>query len=616
MNEKQIGRVYFVGAGAGDPGLLTLKGRDLIAAADVIVYAGSLVNPAILAHAKPDAEKRSSAGMKLDEQVAVMETAVSNQKTVVRLHTGDPSIYGAIFEQMRQLRAAGVPYEIVPGVSSGLAAAAALGIEYTLPGDTQTVIFTRQSGRTPVPDRENLRSLAAHRSSLVIFLSVGMVDTVVNELYAAGYTPETPVAVAFRVSWPDEHILRGTLGNIAQQVHDAEITHHALIVVSPALDMEKTAVAPDSHLYGTAFADAKRQSAIAVVTLTRNGTATGQRLLHQLPDTVLYAPERFVETAERVKPYRISVRQVLQSAFQQHHLLVCVMASGIVVREIAPLLRSKHQDPGVVVLDEAGRHAISLLSGHKGGANALAKQVASLLGGTAVLTTSSDVQGLPAVDLLGQEWGWQIERAGRLTAVSAALVNGQPIGVVQEAGDESWLPNPLPAHMTRYETVAAMQAAAPVAALVISPKQLPATLFAAVPNTVVYRPPCLTVGVGCNRGTDAAEIEAAIKETVANAGLVLDCVTAVATIEDKADEAGILQTVAKHDWPLTIYSRAEIGTVENLPNPSKWAQKALGVAGVAEPAAMLAANAPTLLVEKQKFANTTVAIALKQGNKA
>ena len=523
MNKAQSGKVYFVGAGAGDPGLLTLKGRDLIAAADVIIYAGSLVNPATLAHAKAEAQKLDSAGMKLEQQVQVMQTAVSTNKTVVRLHTGDPSIYGAIFEQMRCLHEAGVPYEIVPGVSSGLAAAAALGIEYTLPGDTQTVIFTRQSGRTPVPDRENLRSLAAHRASLVIFLSAGMVDTVVEELYAAGYAPETPVAVAFRVSWPDERILRGTLADIARQVQDAEITHHALIIVSPALDEAKTAVAPDSHLYGTAFDAVQRQSTIAIVTLTHHGTATGQRLLDLLPDAVMYAPERFVEAAERVRPYSISIRQVLQSLFQQHHLLVCVMASGIVVREIAPLLRSKHQDPGVVVLDELGQHAISLLSGHKGGANALAQQVADLLGGTAVLTTASDVQGLPAVDLLGKEWGWQIERAERLTAVSAALVNGKPIGVVQEAGDESWWPDPLPANMTRYDSIGALQLAQPAAALVITHKQIPANLFNAVPQTIVYRPPCLVVGVGCNRGTVAAEIEAAIKETVEKAGLSLAC---------------------------------------------------------------------------------------------
>jgi len=611
LNNNQNGRVYFVGAGAGDPGLLTLKGRDLIAAADVIVYAGSLVNPATLAHAKPEAERLSSAGMKLDEQVAVMQTAVSQQKTVVRLHTGDPSIYGAIFEQMRRLREANVPYEIVPGVSSGLAAAAALGIEYTLPGDTQTVIFTRQSGRTPVPDRENLRSLAAHRSSLVIFLSAGMVDTVVDELYAAGYTPETPVAVAFRVSWPDERILRGTLGDIGQQVHDAEITHHALIVVSPALDERKTAVAPDSHLYGTAFDDAQRASSVAIVTLTKNGTATGKRLLAQLPDAILYAPERFVEVGERVEPYSISLRQVLQSAFQKHQLLVCIMASGIVVREIAPLLRSKHEDPGVVVVDEAGQHAISLLSGHKGGANGLAKQVADLLGGTAVLTTASDVQGLPAIDLLGKEWDWQIEQPEQITAVSAALVNGQSIGVVQDTGNNSWLPDPTPPNMTQFDTIAALQEANLDGALIITHKQLSSDLLATLPPTVVYRPPCLTVGVGCNRGTPAAEIENAIVETVENAGLVLGCITAVATIEDKAGELGIQQTAEKYTWPLEIFTRDQIRTVENLPTPSAWAQKALGVFGVAEPAAMLAANTESLLVNKQKFANVTVAVAKK-----
>jgi len=439
-----------------------------------------------------------------------------------------------------------------------------------------------------------------------------MVDKVVEELYAAGYEPDTPVAIAFRVSWPDERILRGTLGDIAQQVHDAEITHHALIVVSPALDERKTAVAPDSHLYGTAFDDAKRASSVAIVTLTKNGTATGERLLAQLPDAILYAPERFVEAGERIDPYSISVRQVLQSAFQQHQLLVCIMASGIVVRDIAPLLRSKHEDPGVVVLDGAGKHAISLLSGHKGGANALAQQVADLLGGTAVLTTASDVQGLPAVDLLGQEWGWQIERTEVITAVSAALVNGQSVGVVQETGDESWWPNPLPPNLIRYDGFEALQAAAPEAALVISHRQLPADLLEAIPQTVVYRPPCLMVGVGCNRGTVAAEIESAIVETVEKAGLVLGCITTVATIEDKADELGIQQTAEKYTWPLEIFTRDQIRTVENLPTPSEWAQKALGVSGVAEPAAMLAANTESLLVNKQKFANVTVAVAKRE----
>ena len=441
------GTVCFVGAGPGDPELITLKGQRLIAEADVILYAGSLVSEAMLEHARPEAKRFNSAGMPLDQQIAAMREAAGRGERVVRLHTGDPSIYGAIFEQMRQLEALDIPYRIVPGVSSALAAAAALGIEYTVPGDTQTVIFTRLAGRTPVPDREALYRLAAHRSSLVIFLSTGMIARVVDELRTAGYSDGTPVAMVYRASWPDELVLRGTLADIAQQAEANELDHHALIVVSPALDPKIREQAPDSHLYGTAMAAKSREATRAIVTLTRGGTETGHKLLARLPQSILYAPARFVQAAGNIRPYRESVRQVLQSAFEQHEALVCIMAGGIVVRNLAPLLTSKHVDPGVVVLDEAGRFAMSLLSGHQGGANRLAVEVAMALGGQAVLTTSSDVQNLPALDLLGQEWGWQIESGQHLTAASAALVNGDPVGVFQDAGRSSWWPHPTPPNL-------------------------------------------------------------------------------------------------------------------------------------------------------------------------
>ncbi|MEW5960526.1 MAG: cobalt-precorrin-4/precorrin-4 C(11)-methyltransferase, partial [Chloroflexota bacterium] len=178
-DQTPSGMVYFIGAGPGDPELLTLKAQRLIARADVIIYAGSLVNPAVLDHARPDAERHNSAGMNLAEQVAVMAAAVRQGQLVARLHTGDPAIYGATLEQMRELDRRRIPYAVVPGVSSAFAAAAVLGIEFTVPGDTQTVIFTRLSGRTPVPETEALPDLAAHRTSLVIFLSAGMIGQVV-----------------------------------------------------------------------------------------------------------------------------------------------------------------------------------------------------------------------------------------------------------------------------------------------------------------------------------------------------------------------------------------------------------------------------------------------------
>jgi len=605
------GHIYFIGAGPGDPDLLTLKAQKLIAAANVVIYAGSLVNPAVLAHAPANAQIHNSAKLTLEQQVELMRTAVTAGQTVARLHTGDPTIYGATLEQMRELDKLGLPYTVVPGVSSAFAATAALKTELTAPNQTQTIIFTRLGGQTPVPEAENLRSLAAHRSSMVLFLSTGMIARVVEELTAAGYAADTPVAVVFRASWPDELVVRGTLATIAGQLESAEITHQALIIISPVLSPQGRQV-EDSHLYGTAFAPAQRRDTPAIIALTRTGTNTGRRLHALLPNSVLYAPERFLTPADQAGGaigYATSVRQVLQLAFNQHHALICLMAAGIVVRDLAPVLRSKHTDPAVVVLDEQGRHAVSLLSGHKGGANALAEQVAHLLGGDAVLTTASDGQQLPALDLLGRDAGWQLEQKEALTAVIAALVNGENVAVWQDAGSADWLPHPLPPNLACYNSFEALRAAAPAAALLITARQIPADWLAAGPPTAIYRPPCLVVGVGCNRGTAAAEILQNVRTTLAEAGLVTAGVAAVATIEDKRDEIGLLEMCERQNWPLKIFSREQIAAVENLPTPSEWAHKALGVAGVAEPAALLAANATELLVAKQKYANVTVAVA-------
>ena len=617
-NMQYSGTVYFVGVGPGDPELITLKAKRLIGQADVVVYAGSLVNPALLEYARSDVELHNSAGMKLDEQIQVMTAAVEKGQMVARLHTGDPAVYGATLEQMRELEVRGVPYAVVPGVSSAFAAAAALGIEFTVPGDTQTVIFTRLSGRTPVPERESLRKLASHRASLVVFLSAGMVARVVDDLYEAGYSPDTPVAVVYRASWPDELVLRGTLADIVAQMEEAEITHQALIVISPALDESKAAgeAAQDSHLYGAALEEPLRCPTTAVIALTRGGAQTGRRLHNLLPESVLYVPTWFDTVPDgqpNVVSYDTSVRQVLQSAFQEHSALVCIMASGIVVRELAPLLRSKHVDPAVVVLDEAGQYAVSLLGGHKGGANALAREIAGLLAGTPVLTTSSDVQKLPSLDLLGGEKGWTLTRLKYMTEVIAALANGEVVGVFQEGGDEDWWPDPVPANLVRFSSLEALAEAAPPAALIITHRSISQQTLDALPHSIIYHPPCLVVGVGCNRGTPADEIEEAIEQTLAEAELELQSVSHLATIEGKKDEPGLQAVANSLGWPVRVFSREEVAAVTDVPNPSDWAQKALGVPGVAEPAALLGANAASLLVEKRKFPNVTVAVALIGG---
>ncbi|WP_314762415.1 precorrin-4 C(11)-methyltransferase [uncultured Selenomonas sp.] len=249
-------QVYIVGAGAGDPELITVKGQKLLQKADVIIYAGSLVNPALLDFAKEGAEIHDSASMTLPEVIETIEKAVAKDLMVVRLHTGDPSIYGAIQEQMDALKKKGIDFEVVPGVSSFLATAAALKQEYTLPGISQTVIITRNEGRTPVPEREKLRSLAAHQATMCIFLSITMLADVVKELIEGGYAPSTPIAIVQRASWPEQKIVRATLETIVAEIADKGIDRTAMIVVSRCLGADYEL----SRLYAPEFSHMFREA--------------------------------------------------------------------------------------------------------------------------------------------------------------------------------------------------------------------------------------------------------------------------------------------------------------------------------------------------------------------
>ncbi|MEN8188511.1 MAG: precorrin-4 C(11)-methyltransferase [Thermodesulfobacteriota bacterium] len=221
--------IAIVGAGPGDVELITVKGRRLLDEAETIVYAGSLVNKKLFAGSS--AELHDSSKMNLEEIVDVLSISWKEGKKTVRLHTGDPSIFGAIKEQMVLLDQLEIPYDIIPGVSSGTGSAAALKAELTLPEVTQTVIITRREGRTPVPEKEKLKLLAAHQSTMLIFLSVSMMESVVDELLEGGYLPETPIAVVEKASWPEERIVRGCLDNICEKVEEQEIRKTAMICV-------------------------------------------------------------------------------------------------------------------------------------------------------------------------------------------------------------------------------------------------------------------------------------------------------------------------------------------------------------------------------------------------
>jgi precorrin-4/cobalt-precorrin-4 C11-methyltransferase len=247
-------KVYFVGAGPGDPELLTLKADRILRGCRCCIYAGSLVNPEILRRLPPDAERHDSAGMALPEIVAVMEQGRSRDMDVVRLHSGDPSIYGAIREQMNELDRLGIAYEVVPGVSSFQAAAAALPAELTAPEISQTIILTRASGRTPVPPEQELSELGRTRATLCIFLSVDQLERITAALIPH-YGGGCPAAVVYRASWPDQKTIRGTLNDIAEKAGSAGITKTALILVGRALARD----VPASKLYDREFSHGYRQ---------------------------------------------------------------------------------------------------------------------------------------------------------------------------------------------------------------------------------------------------------------------------------------------------------------------------------------------------------------------
>ena len=252
--------VLYVGAGPGDPELITVKGLRAVQQADVVIYAGSLVNPALLEGLRPEVEIHDSAPLNLDEVMALTLNAVHAGKKVVRLHTGDPALYGAIQEQMEVLDQHSIAYRIIPGVTAVFAATAALKQQLTLPGVSQTLILSRRAGRTPVPEREELKSIARIGGTLCLYLSVGMIEDVVADLLAGGvFTPETPAAVVSRASWDDEQSIRGTLANIASKVQAAGISRQAVILVGEVLSAPEHGVPEKSKLYDPGFSHGYRK---------------------------------------------------------------------------------------------------------------------------------------------------------------------------------------------------------------------------------------------------------------------------------------------------------------------------------------------------------------------
>jgi precorrin-4/cobalt-precorrin-4 C11-methyltransferase len=519
-----------------------------------------LVPKTLLAQAKEGARVHDSSSLSLEETHALLAEGVGEDLIVARVHTGDPALYGAIQEQIQLLQKEGIPCDVVPGVTAAFAAAAALGRQFTQPGGSQTLIFTRLAGRTPVPESENLSGLAQHRSTLVIYLSVTRIREVVAEL-EQGYPADTPVVVAYRVGWPEERFIHGELADIVQRVEESGIKRQAVILVGEALRGELKA---RSKLYDPTFDHGFRRSqkeaeagpqGVAVMALTSGGS----NIAANVEGASLYLPKKESSGFAEALGFT-DFKTTFVNCFEQHKGLVCVMATGIVVRLLSSLLEGKESDPAVVVVDEMGRNAISLISGHLGGANRLAREVAAVTGGQPVITTATDVQGKLSFDELAQRAGLVIENLDRVKTLNMAVLEEQQIGLFDPG---RWL-QPLVPDAAGIKVLKELEEArvAKLSGWIYVYDMLGSF---EPPPCLVLRPKSLVVGVGCNRGTTATEIGAAVDGVFRDQGLSLLAVRNVATAELKKDEDGLNELLGQRGWTSDYYSADELQAGDSVP---------------------------------------------------
>ena len=625
--------VHFVGAGPGACDLITVRGMNRIKEADVIIYAGSLVNPELLSYAKADCEIYNSAHMTLEDVVSVMREAEAAGKGTVRLHTGDPSVYGAIREQMDLLDECGIAYDVCPGVSAVFGAAASLACEYTLPDVTQTLILTRAEGKTPVPEKENLRSLAAHRASLVLYLSSGLARKVRQDLLLGGYAEDTPVAVVYKATWPEEKIIRTTLAKLPEDMEAAGITKTALIIVSPALG----SVYEKSRLYDAAFATEYRGATeiafpagirrVLLITCSVRGYATMQKLAKKLEN--ISGAEIITKVKCEALP-KVSMRETVKACvdtyFGQVDAIVFVTASGIAVRSVAEHLAHKSEDPAIVCMDECGKHVISLVSGHAGGANALTQMLADVMWATPVITTATDVEGRFSIDEYAREHNLVVTDWAKAKAISAEVLaaGAEPVWVDEAAGSQEEEKNECEIGKEQKSTgidvgkiendgcknevdgcgngvggcenridgcgnrvdgcgnrinVKRLQIGSHQ--VIITPQDGSVDV-----QTLQLIPRCIVAGVGCKKGTPVDKIEHAVQDAFAKAGLRMEALCAVVSIDLKKEEAGLLEFCETRNVPFETYAAEELRAVPGTYSASEFVSGVTGVDNVCERSAV------------------------------
>ena len=353
---------------------------------------------------------------------------------------------------------------------------------------------------------------------------------------------------------------------------------------------------------------------IAVIAITKHGAVLAEKLYQSLDLSDLFISAKFKkeipQRSGKIVFTADPVKVVTGNIFDSYEALIYVVSLGAVVRTIAPFLKDKNSDPAVLVIDDNANFVVSVLSGHVGGANELTDEIARLLNSQSVITTASDVGKTIAVDILGREFGWTLESKENVTKVSAAVVNQEPVGFYQEAGELGWWKReaPLPANIRLCRSFEELEDPALTAVLVVTDKHIRAD-WPLWSKAVVYRPKSLILGMGCDKGVSLQDIEDLAFQTLTDRGLSLKCLKAVSTVDLKAEEPGLVEFARKHGLPIHSFTRDEINQVKDVPNPSSMAMKYIGAIGVAEPSVLLCSGAETLLVPKVKAPRVTLAVA-------
>ncbi len=597
--------IQIVGAGPGAEDLITIRGMKALEQADFVLYAGSLVNPALLAFCKETCVIKDSSSMNLEEQIKTMLDAAKHRKKVVRLHTGDPSLYGAINEQIRLLKENGMDIKIIPGVSSAFAAAAELGIELTSPETSQSVVLTRTEGRTPMPEKEKAGAFAKTGATLIFFLSTGKIDELMRDLHKNGELPlDTPAAVVYRVTWQEQQIVRGTLATIAKQVQDAGFSRQALIFVGKALQgLSQTAV---SKLYADNFSHGYRNflpqetffGKCALYAFSKQGLAKAKEIIQglQLPCT-LYS---VYEDTGALPLEQGKIQELLCTAWSEFDAHIFLGATGIAVRSIAPCLNGKTSDPAVISCTDTGKYIISLVSGHIGGANRLARKIARITGGQACISTATDTRDLMGIDEIAMLEQARILNPKAIKTINSALLHGRKLLFI---GNKDIFDKYFQSSAIEYCTK--------------NTEYAPCIYWDRTPqNTqsdteLFIETKAFVLGIGCKKDTKPALLKQAVMQFLQKHHLTPAHIAKITSCERKKEEHALLELASSLGIPVEFYKEELLNQID-IPNPSQKAEQETGTKSVAEASCLLGANYPQtkrLYVEKTRC-NGCITLAL------